>query len=372
MKKTSTFLFLSLFMAVTACNEEYSDLEDGLYAEFNTNKGTFITKLYYEQAPLTVANFVSLAEGTNPMVDTTYKNKNFYDGLIFHRIIADFMIQGGDPKGTGRGGPGYKFEDEFIDTLNFDSKGLLAMANSGPATNGSQFFITLRETPHLNQRHTIFGKVVSGQEIVDSIGVVETGQADKPVEDVIIQNLKIIRKGKAAKDFNAVNVFTENMEAAEREKAEAQAKMEAAQKETAAMMAELEAQAEELPSGLKIHFLEKKDGEKPNVGDKVGVYYEGYLSNGSLFDSNKKEIAEKFGKLDPRREQANGYQPMTADYSPDAPMIAGFKEGLMKMSVGDKAVLFIPSHLGYGERGIPGTIPPNSELIFVVELVDVR
>jgi peptidylprolyl isomerase len=372
MKKTSTVFFLGIFMALTACNEEHADLEDGLYAEFKTNKGTFIAQLYYQQTPLTVANFVTLAEGTNTMVDTAYKDKKFYNGLIFHRVIADFMIQGGDPEGTGRGGPGYKFEDEFVDSLNFDSKGLLAMANSGPNTNGSQFFITLKPTPHLNQRHTIFGEIVKGQEVVDSIGVVKTGPGDKPMEDVVIQNLNIIRKGNAAKDFNAVKVFTDKMEAAEKEKAEAQAKMDAAKKEAAAMIAEIKPQAEELPSGLKIHFTEKGDGEKPNIGDKVGVYYEGYLPDGTLFDSNKKEVAEKFGKLDPRRAQANGYQPMTADYGPDARMIAGFKEGLMEMSVGDEAVLFIPSHLGYGDRGVPGVIPPGSDLIFVVELVDIK
>src|SRR5690606_33913123 len=159
----------------------YADLEDGLYAEFNTNKGTFVAELYFEQTPLTVANFVSLAEGTNTMLDSTHKGKKFYDGIIFHRIIKDFMIQGGDPEGTGTGGPGYEFDAEFVDSLNFSSKGVLAIANSGPAANGSQFCITLKETPHLNQRHTIFGKIAEGQEIVDSIGVIKTDVTDKPL-----------------------------------------------------------------------------------------------------------------------------------------------------------------------------------------------
>jgi cyclophilin family peptidyl-prolyl cis-trans isomerase len=169
-------LFFSIILGLVSCKEDYPDLEDGLYAEFNTNKGTFLAELYYEQTPLTVANFVSLAEGnSHSMVDSTYQGKKFYDGIQFHRIIKDFMIQGGDPQGTGSGGPGYRFPDEINENLTHDSKGYLSMANAGPGTNGSQFFVTLAETPWLDSRHTIFGKVIQGQDVVDSIGQTETG-----------------------------------------------------------------------------------------------------------------------------------------------------------------------------------------------------
>lgn len=372
MKKVSILFLLGIFISLTACNEQYPDLEDGLYAEFKTNQGTFLAELYYDQTPLTVANFVSLAEGTNTLVDSTYKGKHFYDGLTFHRVIKDFMIQGGDPLGTGAGGPGYKFPDEFADSLKFEEKGVLAMANSGPGTNGSQFFITLKETPWLNGRHTIFGDIVKGQAVVDSIGLVKVaGRGNKPAEDVIIEKVNIIRKGKAAKDFDAAAVFSNKMEKLDEEKAEAAKKMEEAKKQAAAQFAELKSKAEKLDSGLMIYFNKKGEGEKPNTGDKVAVYYEGYLADGTLFDSNKKEVAEKFGMLNKQRLQAGGYAPMPMDYSPDARMIAGFKEGVQLMSVGDVATIFIPSHLGYGKQGAGTAIPPNTDIIFKIELVKI-
>merc|ERR1711934_320276 len=186
------FLFLFLTLAFASCQEKYPELKDGVYAEFITNKGTFVAKLKNETAPLTVSNFVALAEGTNGMVDSLYKGKRFYDGLTFHRVIKDFMIQGGDPKGDGTGNPGYAFPDEPSDSIQFSKKGLLAMANSGPDTNGSQFFVTLKETPWLNGRHTIFGEIVIGQEVVDSIGNMETEKpGDKPKEPVIIETVNI-------------------------------------------------------------------------------------------------------------------------------------------------------------------------------------
>lgn len=373
MKKVSMLFLFGIFMSLTACNEKYPDLKDGLYAEFVTNHGSFLAELYYEQTPITVANFVSLAEGTNTMVDSMYKGKHFYDSLTFHRVIADFMIQGGDPLGTGSGGPGYKFPDEFVDSLQLDSKGILAMANAGPGTNGSQFFVTLKATPWLNGRHTVFGKIVKGQEVVDSIGVVETAKpANKPVEDVVIEKVNIIRKGKAAKDFDAATVFTDKMEKKVQEEAEAAKKMEATKKEAAGNFAKLKTKAEKLPSGLMVYFDKKGDGEKPNTGDKVAVYYEGYLPDGTLFDSNRKEVAEKYGAFNQRRMDGGGYEPLITDYSPDAQLIAGFKEGLQLLSVGDVATLFIPSHLGYGAQGAGGVIPPNADLIFKIELVEIQ
>lgn len=373
MKKPSILFLFGIFMSLMACNEKYPDLKDGLYAEFTTNKGTFLAELYYEQTPITVANFVSLAEGTNTMVDSMYKGKHFYDSLIFHRVIKDFMIQGGDPLGTGTGGPGYKFPDEFVDSLKLDDKGILAMANSGPGTNGSQFFITLKETPWLNGRHTVFGKIVKGQGVVDSIGLVETVKpSNKPVEDVIIEKVNIIRRGNGAKDFNAAKVFTSEMEKMVQKEAEASKKMEAAKKEAAENFAKMKTKAEKLPSGLMVYFNKEAGGEKPNTGDKVTVYYEGYLPDGTLFDSNRQEIAEKYGMLNQQRLQAGGYTPMPMDYSPDARMIAGFKEGVQLMSVGDVATFFIPAHLGYGAQGAGNVIPPNAELIFKIELVEIQ
>ncbi|GAB3996036.1 peptidylprolyl isomerase [Glycomyces albus] len=170
---------------------------DGMtVATLKTNVGDIKIKLYDDHAPKTVANFVGLAEGTKDYKDPNTGQPGsgpYYDGVIFHRIIDGFMIQGGDPTGTGRGGPGYQFGDEFHPDLHFGSPYLLAMANAGPGTNGSQFFITLGPTPHLNGRHTIFGEVTEGQDVVDRIGKTATGPMDKPVNDIVINSVSIER-----------------------------------------------------------------------------------------------------------------------------------------------------------------------------------
>jgi peptidyl-prolyl cis-trans isomerase A (cyclophilin A) len=168
----------------------------GLYARFDTNHGSFLARLFEEQAPKTVANFVGLAEGTREWShpETRQKQKSrFYDGLTFHRIIAGFVIQGGDPLGSGMGGPGYRFEDEFHPSLRHDRAGLLSMANAGPNTNGSQFFITLAPTPHLDNRHSIFGEVVEGMDVVSRIGNVPVGRQDRPTQDVVLRTLTVER-----------------------------------------------------------------------------------------------------------------------------------------------------------------------------------
>ena len=172
-------------------------LENGIFAKIKTNKGEILLQLEYQKTPMTVANFISLAEGTNRYVADKYKGKRFYDGLKFHRVIKNFMIQGGDPLGTGAGDPGYKFKDEFVSSLKHDKAGILSMANSGPNTNGSQFFITHKATPWLNGRHTIFGHVLKGQDVVDTIE-----------KNDIIQSILIIRKGKEAKKFKASELFS--------------------------------------------------------------------------------------------------------------------------------------------------------------------
>lgn len=365
MKKIA-LLFAFFAFTLFACQDKYPELEDGVYAEFITNKGTFVAKLFHEQTPITVSNFVDLAEGNNALVDSTYKGKPFYDSLVFHRVIKDFMIQGGDPLGNGSGNPGYRFPDEIVEELEHDKKGILSMANSGPATNGSQFFITVKETPHLNGLHTVFGEIVIGMEIVEAISLVPVDQNNRPEEDVVIQNINIIRKGNVN-----LNSFEEEMKVVENERKEKEERLNKVKEKTAAEFNELKEDAEELPSGLKMIFTNKGDGVQPNEGQRVLIHYEGYLEDGTLFDSSKLEIAEKYEMVDQRRVQANQYAPMPAEYSRDAQLIAGFKEGMLNMKVGDEAILFIPSYLGYGERGAGSVIPPNADLVFKIEITDI-
>ncbi|HUD38140.1 MAG TPA: peptidylprolyl isomerase [Streptosporangiaceae bacterium] len=172
-----------------------------LTATLRTNQGTIVIRLFPDHAPKTVRNFVELAEGTREWTDPRTRKKTsakLYDGTIFHRVIPRFMIQGGDPLGTGTGGPGYQFADEFHPELVFDRPYLLAMANAGPGTNGSQFFITTVPTHHLDRKHTIFGEVISGNDIVDAISNVRTGRNDRPVNDVVIESVEISSDGDAA------------------------------------------------------------------------------------------------------------------------------------------------------------------------------
>lgn len=361
---------LILILTLSSCQEKYADLEDGVYAEIVTNKGTMLAKLFYDKTPVTVANFVSLAEGTNTMVDSVYKGKNFYEGIIFHRVIDSFMIQGGDPTGTGSGNPGYRFMDEFSPDLKHDKPGILSMANSGPATNGSQFFITEVPTPHLNNRHSVFGELVKGLDVLDTISNVKTSQpGNKPVEDVVIQHLNIIRKGSDAKAFDAANVFKNHFAEAERREKEKQERQEAIIKANKDKFNAQEQNATTLPSGLQYTITEKGSGEKLPSSTKVLTHYAVYFDNGKLLETSKLEVAEANDVVNEARKEADQYQPIPADISPDARMIPGFKEGLQQLSVGDKATLFIPYHLAYGEAGNRG-IPPKSDLIFEVEIVE--
>jgi cyclophilin family peptidyl-prolyl cis-trans isomerase len=365
--KKLTFLFLALAMAFVSCQNKYPDLEKGVYAEFVTNKGTFVAKLYNEQTPLTVTNFVALAEGSNDMVDSIYKGKPFYDGLIFHRIIKDFMIQGGDPKGDGTGNPGYRFPDEIVDSLKFTKKGLLAMANSGPGTNGSQFFVTLKETPWLDGRHTIFGEIVLGQEIIDSLGALPTTKpGDKPVDSVFIQKVSILNTSNAK--IGSFNDEMAKLDAAKKVEAENKAKIGT---EVAVALNELRANAETLASGVQVIFTNKGDGPKPAEGSQILMNYAGYLANGTLFDSNIQEVEEKFGMLNPDKVTNGGYIPAPSEYGLNAKLIPGFREALLMMSVGDKTTVFIPAQLAWGESGAGNLIPPNSDVIFEIELVEI-
>jgi len=353
-------------IAVTlgSCKSKYPNLEKGLYAEFVTNKGTFVAKLYNDATPLTVANFVELAEGKHSLVDSAFKGKPYFDGLSFHRIIKDFMIQGGDPKGDGTGNPGYTFPDEFVDSLKHDRKGILSMANSGPATNGSQFFITLKETPWLDGKHTVFGEIVIGQEVVDSIGSVATTKpGDKPVEPVVIEKMNIINNGAT------VPSFSDQMKAIEQKEKEKQERIAKVAEASKAAFDQKLAEATAYPSGIEIYWDHRSKGMKPADGTKIMMNYAGYFNDGKLFDSNKMEVAEKYEVLDPQRLAMGGYAPMPAVYSKDARLIPGFREALLEMNIGDKITVFIPAHLAYGAQGAGNVIPPNADLIFELELV---
>ena len=313
---------------------DIKSLPEGIYAKITTNKGDILIKLEEEKAPGTVANFVALAEGKHPAVADAYKNKKFYDGLTFHRVIDNFMIQGGDPAGTGAGGPGYKFDDEIHPDLKHDSAGVLSMANAGPNTNGSQFFITHEATPWLDGKHTVFGKVVEGQDVVNRIA-----QGDK------IEKVEIIRVGEKAKAFNAPGEFTKfNNAKAERErKAKEMAETE---------LNKLAEGFDKTGSGLRYKITHKSgSGKKPEKGKNVAVHYIGKLADGTVFDNS-------YGRGEPIEF------PIGVGY-----VIPGWDEGIQLLEEGDKATFVIPSYLAYGESGAGGVIPPNANLIFDVELV---
>lgn len=367
--KRQYFLFLIAIAFFSSCKDEDSDLKDGLYASIETNRGEILVQLDYEKAPITVANFVSLAEGNNSFVLDKYKGKPFFDGLKFHRVINNFMIQGGDPAGNGSGDAGYKFKDEITD-IRFDKGGVLAMANSGPGTNSSQFFITHVETPWLDGKHTIFGHVVLGMDVVNSI-----------TQDDPIIKIKIIQKGEAAKKFNANKIFSDYFRV-ESENLQKQAQIDAelnrineekykiVKEEKVAYFKNLMETATKTPSGLMYKITSKGNGKKPVKGSDIYIKYAGFLENGSLFDTSIENVARSFGKFDQQRADAKQYIPIPFQAGRKDGMIPGFIEGIDKMAIGDKAVLFIPSNLAYGAQGAGKVIPPNSNIIFEVELLD--
>jgi|SRR6218665_51885 len=355
---------------------------DGIFAEIETSKGKITVQLEYQKTPVTVANFIALAEGTNTQVkDEKLKGKPFYDGLKWHRVIKDFMIQGGDPAGNGSGGPGYAFKDEIVPGFVFDKGGILAMANSGPTTNGSQFFITHKDTPWLTGKHTIFGYVTSGMDVVNAIA-----------QDDLIKKITIVRKGAGAKKFDAAKTFNDYFaNKATDDKKEAEAKAEARKKQEEAAAAEkkiydekyapvkadkikalnvIKATAATSATGLQSKTIKAGNGKKPAEGATIYVHYAGYLEDGTLFDSSYEEVAKTYGKYDQNRASQNGYQPFPFQAGKKDGLIPGFLEGLNDMSFGEKKVLFIPSALGYGERGAGGVIPPNSNIIFEVEMLE--
>ena len=372
MKKVKLWALLLPLLLVACKSAKYPNLKDGLYADIQTNYGDMLAELYYKATPGTVANFVSLAEGTNTYVADSLKGKRYYDGTKSHRVIKNFMLQAGDRTATGEGDPGYKFADEFVDTLRYTRKGQLGMANSGPATNGSQFFITEVATDWLNFRHTIFGQVIQGEDVISKITSVKTGAQDRPVDPVVIKKVEIIRVGKDAQKWDAPKVFDAFMK---EQNAKAQ-KLESQKENNLALMAEQEAKAVAQPSGIKILKLKEGNGIKPQIGSDVLVNYAGFLrATGDLFDTNIAEIAKENDAYDAARaaDPQYGYIPYAWKYSPEVGLIAGFKEALLSMKVGDRIRVFIPSALAYGKQGFGnGVIPPDADLMFEIEIVDAQ
>jgi len=319
---------------------DMSNLPDGLYADFDTSKGSILISLEFEKTPLTVINFTGLAEGKLSK-NTVKKGLPFYDGLTFHRVIKDFMIQGGDPEGSGRGGPGYRFSDEFVPELKHDKPGILSMANAGADTNGSQFFITHVPTPWLDGKHTVFGHVVEGQDVVNAIE-----QGDK------INHVKIIRKGAAAEAFkndqaawDAANASAAGLKTkalAEQNKAN----LEAAKK--------LLPQAQQTEDGILYEIEKAGTGKKPNKGQTVSVHYKGTFLDGTVFDSS-------YDRNDPL------VIPIGVGN-----LIPGWDEIVMQMQVGEKRKIVLPPELAYGSAGAGGVIPPNAWLYFELELLEIK
>ncbi|MDX1776434.1 MAG: peptidylprolyl isomerase [Desulfobulbales bacterium] len=341
------YLLSFIIILLALCNSSKGELmaaetklDDGLYAKIITSKGEITVKLEFEKTPLTVTNFVGLAEGTKDFKDSKGRTSGrYYDGLKFHRVIDNFMIQGGDPLGVGSGGPGYNFPDEFDPSLKHDRPGILSMANAGPGTNGSQFFITHVPTPWLDNKHSVFGHVISGQDVVNAIKQGDT-----------ITRVEITRVGDKAKNFKA------NQETFDRLLAEIEGNKAAREKEKRekqmATIKEKWPNAQSTDSGLMYEVVKKGSGDrKPGIGDNVSAHYTGMFLDGRKFDSS-------VDRGDPIRFPVGTGR-----------VIKGWDEALLDMTKGEKRILIIPPDLAYGARG-RGPIPPNSTLVFEVELLD--
>ncbi|MFP4331340.1 MAG: peptidylprolyl isomerase [Alkalispirochaetaceae bacterium] len=340
MKRVKVLLSLLLLAAAAAVplSAQSEDLDPGLYARIDTNRGEIIVELTYQRTPMTVMNFVGLAEGR--FESGRGEGTPFYDGLTFHRVIEDFMIQGGDPRGNGTGGPGYQFPDEIDPGLRHDRPGTLSMANSGPNTNGSQFFITHVPTPWLDGRHAVFGYVVTGQRVVDSIR-----QGDR------IEEVEILRVGSAARSFEVSQSRFEELQEETARRGE-----RAAREERLATLRRIEEQwpeARERSDGLRYIVRRRGRGESPSRGDTAVVEYTGTFLDGRVFDTTDGRGSFSFqvgmGRV------IRGWDLIVAD-----------------MQVGEERTVIIPPELGYGSRGAGGVIPPNAFLVFDIRLVEVR
>ena len=328
----NVLLSLIFIFSIAEGTTETSE-KNTIQAIINTSKGDIVLELEFEKTPITVANFVGLAEGS---IKNSAKGEGepYYDGFKFHRVITDFMIQGGDPTGTGSGGPGYKFDDEFHPNLKHDKPGILSMANAGAGTNGSQFFITHKATPWLDNKHSVFGHVIAGQDVVNTIE-----------QDDLINSIKIIREGKKAQEFDAASVFKEYQE-------RKIARLKEQEEQFAETLKKLKKDAITTESGLKYIILQEGLGNTPYPGQTVKVHYTGFLLNGTKFDSS-------YDRDKPFEFILGGR------------VIPGWNEGIQLLKIGAKAKFMIPPDLAYGSSGAGGVIPPNATLIFEVELLEI-
>jgi peptidylprolyl isomerase len=338
MKQKKAMICLGFFCLVgTACNSPNDALGDGLFARITTQKGDIVARLEYKKTPLTVCNFAALAEGKMNAVG----GKPFYDGLTFHRVEPNFVIQGGDPLGNGQGGPGYRFPDEIVPSLKHDGPGVLSMANAGPGTNGSQFFITHTATPWLDGKHTVFGRVVQGQSVVNAI------QKGDRIEKIVI-----IRNGPDAKAFKADQALFDLLAG---EANAALAAQDKAQRDAAlAQISEKYPAAAQTASGIRYIIQKEGRGEKPAAGKTVSVNYKGSLLSGEVFDAS-----DIHGR--PFEFTVGAGQ-----------VIPGWDEMILDMKTGEKRQVIIPPELAYGDRAVGGIIPAKSFLVFEMELVKVE
>ncbi|TXD49601.1 MULTISPECIES: peptidylprolyl isomerase [unclassified Polaribacter] len=378
------YLF-SAFLLINACQSaKYKDLKEGLYAEIKTNKGDVLLELYPNDVPMTVANFVSLAEGTNTKVSDSIKGDNFYDGIRFHRVVNSFIIQGGDPTETGRGNAGYAFGDELtkdedgVLLYKHDAAGVLSMANSGPDSNGSQFFITHKPIPHLDGKHAVFGKTIinSAQLAALKSSFKDSLQLKSSIDSlrmVVVNNItqldtintvKIIRIGPKAKAFDEAKVFdaelikfAENSKKALQQKADAEtARYSKYLEDKKLFLAKMdESKAEKTNSGLRFLMLKKNPSGKPVVDNKpIKSHFDLYTADGTKIQSTR-----------------DGSQPFVFQLDDtERPMITGFKEGAAKMRAGEKARLFVPYYIGFGEDKY-GPFPAKSDLVFEIEILEI-
>lgn len=320
--------------------EWLSQQADGMYAKISTNKGDIYLTLEMEKTPMTVANFVGLAEGK---IKNTAKGEGvpYYDGIKFHRVIPNFMIQTGCPLGNGTGDPGYKFPDEIDTSLKHTGPGILSMANAGPGTNGSQFFITHVKTDWLDGKHTVFGHVLKGQDVVNKI-----------VQNDTMKQVSILRKGKKAEAFDAAKIFTEEQSLVA-QRIEEKKKAEAAAMEK--MITDKFPGKNIITTASGLRYIVEKEGTgnmPTSARDSVTVHYTGtLLADGKKFDSS-----------------LDRGQPATFTLNQ---VIPGWTEGLQTMKEGGRTKFIIPFQLAYGERGYPGVIPPRAWLVFDVELLKV-
>ena len=377
------FIFLIFVVFMRCTPKEYASLKAGIYAEIKTNKGNILLELYAENVPKTVANFIALVEGTNSKLIDSLKGKNFYEGIIFHRVVPNFIIQGGGFTPKGRRAAGYLFGDEFprneIGNVLYkhNDQGVLSMANAGPTTNNSQFFITHRAIPHLDGKHSVFGKTIINSvelkklqkihtdslQLKKAIDVTRMAIVNKVSQNDTIHTVKIIRVGAKAKGFNASEIFdvevanfNKSLEDQLKEAHKVEEKIYAVylEKKKAFLIEKEEAKAKETGTGLRILKLKKTKGKRVVATKNVTANYTLYIADGKRMQSS-----EDMGK------------PIVFDLNNrQKPMISGLREGLLSMRVGEKSRFFIPYAIGFGTQK-SGPFPAKSDLIFEVEILKI-